>query len=119
KKVTPNGYVDIPASEIKVGDLLQIHANERIPADMILLHTTDKSHSIFLRTDQLDGETDWKLRKPVDMTQKIGDPFRMYSDSSYVYADPPSKQIYYFKGNFVMQQGSEIKKEPLNLEQTM
>jgi phospholipid-translocating ATPase len=119
KKITREGYVDIMASEIKIGDIIQISANERIPADMILLHTTDKSQTIFLRTDQLDGETDWKLRKPVALTQVINDPFRMYMDDAYIIADPPTKQIYYFKGNFVMQQGNQIKKEPLCLEQTM
>ena len=30
---------------------------------MLLLYTTERTGSIFLRTDQLDGETDWKLRK--------------------------------------------------------
>jgi phospholipid-translocating ATPase len=119
KKITSNGYEDIMASEIKVGDIIEISANERIPADMILLHTTDKSHTIFLRTDQLDGETDWKLRKPVAITQQMNDPFRMVTDTAHIFCDPPTKQIYYYKGNFVMQQGTYVKKEPLSLEQTM
>jgi len=29
---------------------------------MILLQTEDKTGTVFIRTDQLDGETDWKLR---------------------------------------------------------
>ena len=33
---------------------------------MLLLHTTEKSGTVFLRTDQLDGETDWKLRKSLN-----------------------------------------------------
>ena len=35
---------------------------------MVLLQTTEKSGSVFIRTDQLDGETDWKLRKAVAFT---------------------------------------------------
>ena len=54
---------------MKVGDIIKIHHNERIPADLVLLHTTEKSGSIFIRTDQLDGETDWKLRKAITVTQ--------------------------------------------------
>uniref|UniRef100_A0A8C3GMW1 ATPase phospholipid transporting 9A (putative) n=1 Tax=Cairina moschata TaxID=8855 RepID=A0A8C3GMW1_CAIMO len=38
--------------------------NQRVPADMIFLRTSEKNGSCFLRTDQLDGETDWKLRLP-------------------------------------------------------
>lgn len=30
---------------------------------MLLLRTTEKSGGSFIRTDQLDGETDWKLRR--------------------------------------------------------
>ena len=30
---------------------------------MVLIHTKDESGTVFIRTDQLDGETDWKLRK--------------------------------------------------------
>jgi len=37
---------------------------------MLLLYTTEKNGSVFIRTDQLDGETDWKLRKAVTFTQK-------------------------------------------------
>ena len=42
-----------------------------MPADLILLQTTEKSGTIFIRTDQLDGETDWKLRKAISITQNV------------------------------------------------
>jgi phospholipid-translocating ATPase len=45
-----------------------VHHNERIPADLVLLYTTERSGAVFIRTDQLDGETDWKLRKAVTKT---------------------------------------------------
>ena len=34
----------------------------QVPCDMVLLRTTEKTGASFIRTDQLDGETDWKLR---------------------------------------------------------
>ena len=36
---------------------------------MLLLYATDKSGTVFIRTDQLDGETDWKVRRPITFTQ--------------------------------------------------
>ena len=72
-KVTFNGIEKIKAEDIKTGDIIQLNKNERVPADMVFLHTTDKSKTIFLRTDQLDGETDWKLRKPVATTQELNE----------------------------------------------
>ncbi|TNN68960.1 putative phospholipid-transporting ATPase IIB [Liparis tanakae] len=45
--------------------------NQRIPADMIFLRTSEKNGSCFIRTDQLDGETDWKLKVAVICTQRL------------------------------------------------
>jgi phospholipid-translocating ATPase len=33
------------------------------------LYSEDDQGTVFLKTDQLDGETDWKLRKAVKLTQ--------------------------------------------------
>lgn len=38
---------------------------------MITLYSDDEQGTLFLKTDQLDGETDWKLRKAVKKTQSI------------------------------------------------
>jgi magnesium-transporting ATPase (P-type) len=62
RKLTPLGLQNIPSAKIRVGDIIIVERNQRVPADMILLRTTEKSGSCFIRTDQLDGETDWKLR---------------------------------------------------------
>ena len=121
-KVTYDGLIKIKACDIKVGDIIQLEKNERVPADMVFLHTTDKAKTIFLRTDQLDGETDWKLRKPVATTQALNDVRKLINDDYYLIVDPPTKHIYSFKGVFAMQIGSNtlnVKKEGLSLEQTL
>lgn len=41
-----------------------------MPADLVLISTSEEDGSVFIRTDQLDGETDWKLRKAIKFTQK-------------------------------------------------
>lgn len=50
------------SAQLKVGDIIEVFGNQRIPADLILLHTADANGTVFIKTDQLDGETDWKLR---------------------------------------------------------
>ena len=121
-KVTYNGIVKIKSCDIKTGDIIQLNKNERVPADMIFLHTNDKSKTIFLRTDQLDGETDWKLRKPINTTQELNDIRKLVNEDYYLIVDPPTKHIYQFKGVFVMQIGTNslnVKKEGLSLENTL
>lgn len=51
--------------------MVVVKSGNRIPADMITLHSDDEQGTLFLKTDQLDGETDWKLRKAVKMTQAL------------------------------------------------
>ena len=53
------------ASDLEVGDIIELKKNKRVPADIIVLKTFNESNDnqSFIRTDQLDGETDWKLRK--------------------------------------------------------
>lgn len=54
--------------DLKVGHIIKVHQNQRLPTDVLLLYTSEKNGSVFIRTDQLDGETDWKLRKAVPLT---------------------------------------------------
>jgi phospholipid-translocating ATPase len=61
----------VPSSQIAVGDLVVLEKNQRVPADLVLLRTSDSSGTCFIRTDQLDGETDWKLRVAVPTCQKL------------------------------------------------
>lgn len=61
----------VPSSSIRVGDLVYLEKNQRVPADMVLLRTSDATGTCFIRTDQLDGETDWKLRVAVPACQKL------------------------------------------------
>jgi phospholipid-translocating ATPase len=63
----------VPSSSLRVGDLVRLEKNQRVPADMVLLHTSDSSGTCFIRTDQLDGETDWKLRVAVPECQKLSE----------------------------------------------
>lgn len=67
-----SGTRSVPSSSLKVGDLVLLEKNQRVPADMVLLHTSEEEGTCFIRTDQLDGETDWKLKVAVGETHKLG-----------------------------------------------
>lgn len=69
-----------------------------MPADILLLRTSDPSGTCFVRTDQLDGETDWKLRVAVERTQALGRDELLLEVEGEVEADPPGKDIHSFVG---------------------
>lgn len=61
--VAPDRVTDpIYWEEIKVGDLILLHNNQEIPADMIILASSDSLGHVYLETSNIDGETNLKLR---------------------------------------------------------
>ena len=88
----------LSSSELKVGDILYVEKGSRVPADMVLLRTTEHSGSCFIRTDQLDGETDWKLKIAIPATQKLQRDEDLLAMQASVYAEKPQKDIYSFIG---------------------
>ncbi|KAH9914070.1 aminophospholipid-transporting P-type ATPase [Epithele typhae] len=92
----------IPSSSLKVGDLVLLEKNQRVPADLVLLRTSDSSGTCFIRTDQLDGETDWKLRVAVPACQKLSSDRELLSVDAEIYADAPTKDIHTFIGTFTI-----------------
>eukprot|EP00796_Vickermania_ingenoplastis_P007345 gene7345-5179_t len=115
KVVRGGQMVPVCSSAIRVGDLLVLHRNQRIPADCVLLHTTESTGTTFIRTDQLDGETDWKLRYPLNTTKH-----RTYAELSTirvnVRCEKLHKDIYKFVGALDSFDGSS---EVIGLENTL
>lgn len=118
RKLTPSGVTCIPSSDIKVSDLIMIEKNQRVPADMVLLRTTEKGGSCFIRTDQLDGETDWKHRVAVDTTQRLLSTEEMLEIDACIYAEEPKKDIHSFIGKFTRHDGDGTE-DSLNIENTL
>lgn len=87
----------IKSKDIRVGDIIILHKNQRVPADMILLKSFELNESCYIKTDQLDGETDWKLRKPSATTQKLKENFLNKMDCC-LEIEEPKKAIYEFQG---------------------
>ncbi|KAL7717706.1 Phospholipid-transporting ATPase [Entamoeba marina] len=107
-------------SKLKNGEILPVKAkdivvDERVPADCIILKSTEESGSIFIRTDQLDGETDWKLRRAVGETQKI-DISQLDITRMELSVEPPHTDVYSFQGT--IQIGNDEKLYTLNVENT-
>ncbi|KAG2418834.1 hypothetical protein HFD88_001936 [Aspergillus terreus] len=133
-----DGAVEITkrSRDLKVGDVLKVRKNQRLPADVVILKsisndsttiakdpTTESADLLnpdqdpvdaepsssatpnaadvssasdtFIRTDQLDGETDWKLRLPSVLSQSLS--FKDFTRLK-VTASAPDKQVNEFVG---------------------
>lgn len=123
--------VRVASQDIRVGDVLVLETDERVPADCVLLRATSsegsdgassaagEDGSIFIRTDQLDGETDWKLRRAVGVTQELANEDELLAVGGMVDAEAPKQEIYDFVGVFKSRGETGGFREPLNLENTL
>lgn len=95
KKLNGTTFIDVESQNIRVGDIIRLEKGQRAPADFLLLKSEENSGDIFIRTDQLDGETDWKRRSAPAETQNCA-----IQCLSNIEADIeiPSKEIYSFTG---------------------
>lgn len=123
ERLLPDGSTQlVRAQDIEVGHLIRVHADQRIPADLVMLRTHDASGSAFVRTDQLDGETDWKLRLAVPSCQKLATDESLAAAVLTLAAGAPTKEIYDFAGDVTLYDEAfegGCMQEPLGLENTL
>jgi phospholipid-translocating ATPase len=97
--IEKTGTKDISSMDLKVGQVIEVKSNQRIPADLIILSTSEPDGSVFIRTDQLDGETDWKLRRAVNFTHQYlqnNNQSNLIGLLATVNAEAPKLDIYNF-----------------------
>ncbi|XP_049763224.1 probable phospholipid-transporting ATPase IIA isoform X1 [Schistocerca cancellata] len=108
----------VPSSKLRVGDLIVVEKDQRVPADLVLLRTTERSGACFVRTDQLDGETDWKLRLAVPATQKLDSDFQLFDIKASLFVEKPQRDIHSFIGTFTRHDGFGSE-DSLDVENTL
>ncbi len=70
--IGPDGLPLIRRSEdIVAGDFLVLQQNQEVPADCVVMATSDSDGLCYIETAQLDGETNLKRRFPYRPTEKL------------------------------------------------
>ncbi|KAM9356749.1 phospholipid-transporting ATPase VB [Symphorus nematophorus] len=83
--------------DVRVGDFVKVVCNEIVPADLLLLHTSDPKGVCHIETANLDGETNLKQRRALTGLC-ISDPeFEPESFNSLVVCEKPNNNLNHFK----------------------
>ncbi|KAH3674613.1 hypothetical protein WICMUC_003159 [Wickerhamomyces mucosus] len=104
--------------DVKVGDIVRIHNNEEAPADLIILATSDEDGKCFVETKNLDGETNLKPRKSLELTNHIKRSKDFESTKFKIRSEAPNLDMYNYRGSLTLQSNNnhEDEEEPINIE---
>lgn len=86
---------------LRVGDLVIISNNENIPADLLLLSSTNMEHNeAYLETMALDGETNLKAKNPhQELYKECYSAYSLLTCQALLEFDLPNSDLYTFEGN--------------------
>lgn len=108
-------YAKVAWKDVKVGDLVHLSNNELVPADLLLLRSSDPQGVAYIDTCNLDGETNLKERQVVRGFADLRDTFQPAKFRSVIEVDQPSTRIYRFHGAVVHPNGGRVPVSTENL----
>ncbi|XP_006865006.1 PREDICTED: probable phospholipid-transporting ATPase VB [Chrysochloris asiatica] len=91
-------YVQKSWKDVRVGDFIQMQCNEIIPADILLLFSSDPSGICHLETANLDGETNLKQRRVVKGFSQQEAQFEPEHFHNTIVCEKPNNNLNRFKG---------------------
>ncbi|XP_075056216.1 phospholipid-transporting ATPase VA [Mixophyes fleayi] len=110
-------YVERYWKEVQVGDFVQLRCNEIIPADILLLSSSDPDGLCHIETANLDGETNLKQRQVVKRFTELESEFDPMNFNSVIEYEKPNNDLSRFRGYIIYKNGkkSGLSKENLLL----
>lgn len=84
--------------KLEVGDFVLLRDNEQVPADVIVLSTSNADALCFVETKNLDGETNLKIRRSLKATSAITSEEDLEHAHFVVDSEAPHANLYSYNG---------------------
>jgi phospholipid-translocating ATPase len=105
--------------KLEVGDIVLLRDNDQVPADIVVLSTSDPDGLCYLETKNLDGETNLKVRKAVRATSSISSEEDLERSSFVLDSEPAHQNLYLYFGVLRYKDATtgEDKQEPVTINE--
>ncbi|EGC31992.1 hypothetical protein DICPUDRAFT_49853 [Dictyostelium purpureum] len=111
-----SSFVHVLWKDIQVGDIIKVYDKQFMPADILLLSTSEPDSTCFVETANLDGETNLKMKQSLEETQFLADDLNQLSSfNGLIECEHPNKRLYSFSGSLLMEQ----KVLPISIKQVL
>lgn len=104
---------------VKVGDILRLDNDDFIPADMVLLASSEPEGLCYVETSNLDGETNLKIKQASPSTAHLISPSSIARISGHLLSEAPNSSLYTYEGTLHMQSSGQEKILPLGPDQML
>lgn len=109
---------------LNVGDFVRIYSDDELPADVIILSTSDPDGACYVETKNLDGETNLKVRQALRCGQSLKHARDCERAEFKVESEPPQPNLYKYNGAIKWNQdipelpgnGPEEMTEPITID---
>lgn len=108
-------YLQKKWKDIQVGDIVKLYDNEIIPADILIVNSSDENGICHVSTANLDGENNLKQKQvPKGFIEDDKD-FQTKDILFQIKCEKPNNQLHNFYGYIIHQDGSELGVDKDNL----
>jgi phospholipid-transporting ATPase len=105
--------------QIRVGDIIRVASGNPIPADLIVLASSEPEGLCYIETANLDGETNLKIKQALPETAGILSPGVLGRLQGVLKSEQPNNHLYTFEGTLSIDTGGGEKELPLSPDQIL
>uniref|UniRef100_A0A8C4XQ58 Phospholipid-transporting ATPase n=1 Tax=Falco tinnunculus TaxID=100819 RepID=A0A8C4XQ58_FALTI len=92
-------WQNIMWKEVAVGDIVKVTNGQHLPADMIIISSSEPQAMCYIETANLDGETNLKIRQGLSQTASLQSREELMKVSGRIECEGPNRHLYDFTGN--------------------
>lgn len=89
--------------DIRVGDIVRLHRDENVPADLVLIHASGPDGIAYIETMALDGETNLKSKQACPLfLENCNSVSALSACSAEVVSEDPNLDLYNYEGKAIV-----------------
>ena len=112
-------FEDVRWIDIKTGDIVRMESEEPMPADIVMLSSSEPEGLCYIETANLDGETNLKIKQAIPETCDLVSSAELARLGGKVRSEQPNNSLYTYEATLTMQSGGGEKELPLGPDQLL
>ena len=105
--------------DVAVGDVVRVESEEPLPADVVLLASSEPEGLCYIETANLDGETNLKIKQAIPETAHLVSPGDLGRLGGRIRSEQPNSSLYTYEATLTMHAGGGEKELPLKPDQLL